>query len=439
MMSSRTTPHPLSRPTRRTALGLGALAASAAMLAGCSTSTSPAPSGDGGSTALWIWPEGFDAKIIEDVAGAFPDAGFQQVIQGGDFKQKLQTTLQAGSGLPAITGIKGEDIAHFASVPDFFVDLTTLGAEDHKADFLDWKWQQATTKDGKQLGIPIDIGPTALFYRFDVFEKHGLPSTPEDLAAAIREWEAFFDLGSKLKAADADTFLIRNLESVFATAWAQTGKGFIDESGAFIGDQEHIRHAWDLAVTAQKAGINAALDSNTPDTAAAVAAGKLPADFGASWHLSDLIVDAPDTSGSWHVCQHPGESTNVGGSFLGIPEGTPDPKTAFEIILRLLSPENLAIEYVHSGNFPASPAAYDTPEVSGEVEFLGGQVASEIFAEAAQTVRPLFEDPRDGTVRGPFSAELVLVEASGKDPETAWSDAVSQATRLAEQNGVTVA
>jgi len=435
------TPHRTApRLSRRSALGLGAAAAgSAALLSGCSTSTTGSGDSGGDGISLWIWPEGFADDVIDDIAERFPDAGFRQTVQGGDFKQKLQTTLQSGSGLPNITGIKGEDIAHFASVAEYFVDLNTLGAEDHKAQYADWKWDQATTLDGQQLGIPIDIGPTALFYRFDIFEENGLPSDPAELAEAIREWEELFEMGEQLKAADSDTYLIRNLSGVFDIAWRQSGQAFIDEDGNFIGGDSHIKKAWDLSITAHDAGINAALESNTPDLAAAVAAGKLPADFGASWHLADLIVDAPDTSGTWHVCEHPGDAANLGGSFLGIPAEVEDQEQAFEIILALLDAKNLAREYAHSGNFPANLEAMESDEVQGEVEFLGGQVAGEVFAHAADYVRPLYEDAVDGTVNAPFYAELTLVEASGKDPAEAWDSAVAEAERLAKQNGITVA
>ncbi|MCT1717575.1 extracellular solute-binding protein, partial [Dermabacter hominis] len=102
---------------------------------------------------------------LKAVKEQFPDINFRQNVIGGDFKQKLTTTFSAGSGLPDITGVKGEDIAFFLSKTDYFEDLNELGAKDIKGNYLDWKWQQATSKDGKQLGIPIDIGPTALFYR----------------------------------------------------------------------------------------------------------------------------------------------------------------------------------------------------------------------------------------------------------------------------------
>lgn len=427
--------------SRRSALGLGAVAGSLAFLSACSTGSgnSGGSSGGGKGLALWYWPEGFDDAIVEDVKKAFPDANFSQVIQGGDFKQKLQTTLQAGSGLPALTGIKGEDIAHFATVPEFFVDLNDLGAADHKSEYVDWKWDQATTADGKQLGIPIDIGPTALFYRFDTFEQHGLPADPDEVSKELTTWDAYIEYGKKLQAGDPEIFMVRNLAGVFGIIQRQSGQGFIDEDKNFIGSGEHVRNAWDTVVKMQKAGINAALQSQTPDSAAAVSAGKLPADPGASWHLADLMVDAPDTSGKWHVATHPGDATNQGGSFLGIPAKGENHEEAFKIILQILNGENQAVEFVHSGNFPANLEAQKDDRVTGEVEFLGNQRAGEVFATAGEHVRPIFEDPMDGTISAPFAAELELVEASGKDPEQAWSDAVKEAERLAKQNGITVA
>lgn len=423
---------------RRTLLGLGTVAGSALLLPACSTSSKGSGGAASGGIDLWIWPEGFGDEIITSVTDKFKDAKFRQVIQGGEFKQKLQTTLQAGTNLPAITGIKGEDIAYFRSVPEMFVDLTTLGADDIKGDYVEWKWKQAQTTDGKQLGIPIDIGPTGMFYRFDIFEKFGIASDPTELGEQVQTWEQYFEIGKKLKAADAQTFLVRNLASIFETMWRQSGKAFVDEKRAFIGDQDHIKKAWDTTVMAQAAGINAALNSQSSDSTAAVAAGKLPADIGASWHLADLISDAPDSSGKWHVTTHPGSPTNLGGSFLAIPAKAENHENAFEIIKLLLDADNQAKEFAHSGNFPANKGAFDSKQLTGPVEFLGGQVAGEIFAKAAEQVTALYEDPFDGTVNAPFYSELELVESSGKDPNTAWADAVKQAKELAQQNGITV-
>lgn len=274
--------------------GLGVLGVSA--LTGCSTSTEPKSdtgAGDAKKLVLWMWPEGFDKQTLATVAKAQPSYNLRQDIIGGDFKQKLTTTFTAGSGLPDLTGVKGEDIAFFRDHAGHFVDLNTLGAKDIESDYLGWKWAQATTTDGKQLGIPSDIGPTALFYRADIFEQAKLPSDPDQVAAQMTTWDAFIEFGTKLLAAKKKTYLVRNAAGLFGTIWPQSGKGFIDEKKTFIGDQDHIRNAWDITVKALKAGIIATIQSDTSDAAAAVNEGRLPADFGASWHLADLMVDAP--------------------------------------------------------------------------------------------------------------------------------------------------
>lgn len=419
--------------------GLGVLGVSA--LTGCSTSTEPKSdtgAGDAKKLVLWMWPEGFDKQTLATVAKAQPSYNVRQDIIGGDFKQKLTTTFTAGSGLPDLTGVKGEDIAFFRDHAGYFVDLNTLGAKDIESDYLGWKWAQATTTDGKQLGIPSDIGPTALFYRADIFEQAKLPSDPDQVAAQMTTWDAFIEFGTKLLAAKKKTYLVRNAAGLFGTIWPQSGKGFIDEKKTFIGDQDHIRNAWDITVKALKAGIIATIQSDTSDAAAAVNEGRLPADFGASWHLADLMVDAPQTKGKWRVCAHPGPAINQGGSFLSIPAGASDPKASFAAIRELLSVKSQIREYVHNGNFPVSPKAYDDPKVSGPVDFLGGQHAAKVFGKAAESVRPLFEDSNSDAVSAPFAAQLERVESSGKNPETAWHDAVSEAKRIARQLHLTV-
>lgn len=417
-------------------------------LAGCSTaadstssanqSTAPSAGGAPQQKILWTWPDGFGKETLAAVASKFPQYKVRQDVIGGDFKQKLTTTFSAKSGLPDITGIKGEDIAFFKSQPDFFVDLNSLGAGDLKDQYLDWKWQQGTTPDGKMIGFPIDIGPTALFYRTDTFEKAGLPTDPDEVADAIKTWDEYFELGKELISKLPDTFLVRNASGIFGIAWQQTGQGFVDENDTFIGDQDHIKSAWDIAVKTKTMGIDGNIQSNTPDSQAAVNQGKLPADIGASWHLADLMSDAPSTSGKWHVARHPGNAINNGGSFLGIPEGVADPKASMEIITFLLNADNQALEFADKGNFPSTPASFTMPQLTQPVDFLGGQVAGELFGDAAKNVKAIYEHPQNGTVNAPFYSEMELFENGKKSADQAWNDAVTAAQRVAKQAGLQV-
>ena len=59
---------------------------------------------------------------------------------------------------------------------------------------------RATTDDGKLLGYATDAGPEAICYRADLFEKAGLPSDREEVAALMTTWDDYFALGEQFVA-----------------------------------------------------------------------------------------------------------------------------------------------------------------------------------------------------------------------------------------------
>ena len=205
---------------------------------------------------MWIWGGGLSKAVLDDAVKHFTKPALKPQEIGGDFKAKLLTTMSGGRGMPDITGVKGEDIAAFYPQTNQFVDLNTVGADKIKSQYLDWKWAQGTAPDGTQIGIPIDIGPTALFYRQDVFAEAGLPSEPADLAAAASTFDDYFDLGVELKAKLPDHFLVRDIANIFGVVVGSGTEFYVDKDDAFIGDQDHIRNGWDTAVKAFTLGID---------------------------------------------------------------------------------------------------------------------------------------------------------------------------------------
>ena len=170
--------------TRRRVVQLGLLGMAGASVGGLTAACGDSASGDDSSLSLWIWGGGLSPAVLDEAVKKFTKPKLKTQEIGGDFKAKLLTTMTGGRGVPDITGVKGEDIAAFYPQAKQFTDLNSLGADKLKSQYLDWKWAQATAPDGTQIGIPIDIGPTALFYREDVFAKAGLPTDPAELAAA---------------------------------------------------------------------------------------------------------------------------------------------------------------------------------------------------------------------------------------------------------------
>jgi cellobiose transport system substrate-binding protein len=424
--------------TRRRVVQIGLLGmagASVGLTAACGDSDSG--DGDDSSLSLWIWGGGLSTAVLDEAVKKFTKPKLTTQEIGGDFKAKLLTTMTGGRGVPDITGVKGEDIAAFYPQADQFTDLNSLGADKLESQYLDWKWAQGTAPDGTQIGIPIDIGPTALFYRQDVFAEAGLPTEPADVAAAASTYDDYFALGVELKAKLPDHYLVKDIATIFDLVVKAQTEFFVDKDDTFIGDQDHIRGAWDTSIKALTLGIDAKItDSN--DHNAGMTNGTLPAQLGAAWFGLDIANGAPDSAGKWRVTPNPGGPANLGGSFLTIPKSSADPDKAFEIITWILSPENEARGFADASLFPATPASYSTPELTKPDPFFGDQVTIEVFGPQAEKIPVSYTSPYDGAVQAAYNEELGKVETQGKDPEDAWDDAVDKAKSVAERLGVSV-
>ncbi len=427
---------PLSRRSVLKGGALAILGAGVLPLSACSGGSATS-GGDAGSatSTLWYWGGGMSDKVVAAAVEHFKaTTTIKPSIIGGDFKQKLQTSLAGGSFIPTVTGIKGEDMPYFRSVTAKFVDLNTLGAAAIASKGLAWKWKEGQDLSGKQIGYPIDIGPTAMFYRNDFFEKAGLPTDPTAVGEAVKTWDSFYELGKELHAKVPTTYPVSSLGSVWAIVLGQTQERFVSKDNAFTGDSDELHQAWLTTCRAQQLGINAASSTSFN---AALAQGKIGAEFGAAWHALDLSDAAPQTSGMWRVANNPVRPTNFGGSFLAIPTATKDTKLAFEIIQWLLSTDNESKGFTDAAIFPADPAAWTTPALTGGTAFFGGQKTIDIFGPAAKIVPSQYTAPSDAAVAGPYGDELTKVETAGKDPEAAWKDAVAAAREVAKRQGVT--
>jgi cellobiose transport system substrate-binding protein len=416
-------------------LQAGLLAAAGGVTAACGGGSGSKSSGSGSKDiALWYWAGGLSDKVVADSVTHFASqATIKSSVIGGDFKQKLTTTLAAGRSVPDITGIKGEDIAALLPQAKQFVDLNTLGADKLQSQYLTWKWKQGSTQDGKLIGFPIDIGPTGLFYRADLFEKAGLPSKPEDVSSQLSTWDAWFEAGVTLHKALPKSFPVATASGIFGTAIGQNTIRFIDSSNKFVGDQDHIHTAWNTALKPLQLGIDAKINDNSWN--AAVANGTVAAEVGAAWHALDISSAAPDTKGKWRVAANPSGPANIGGSFLAIPAKSGNPQLAFQIITWLLDADNQGRGFTDAALFPSMPDAYKLPALTGPDAFFGGQVTIDVFGPAAEKIPIAYEAPADAAVAVPYYNELLKVE-TGKDANQAWTDAVSQAKQIAQKQGV---
>lgn len=416
-----------STKRRRTAAVLATAVAAALVLSGCSAGSSASS----GKLTTWLWPGAVGDSVVASAKKEFSSDKLQVNVIGGDFKQKLVTTFTGKTNVPSVTGVKGEDMPYFLQQSSLFTDLKDLVPASYLAQFPKWKLAEATTADGKLIGLPTDIGPSALFYREDVLAAAGLPSEPSAVAEATSTWDKYFAFGKELKAKTGASLEV-SMGDVFSWSMAQADSGFVSKSGKFTGDSDTVKQAWDRAVTAEKAGIVAGIEDGSPDWASAVNQGKLPTVIGAAWHAGDIKTAAPDTSGKWRVTATPGGPGNAGGSFLTIPSSTSDKKTALKVIEALIAPSAQATTYSQVGNFPSSSKALDESALTKGDAFFGGQDTVAVFQKSIESMPTKYTSPYDAQVSAPYLTQLTNVQSQGKDPDQAWKDAVSAAKSALE-------
>lgn len=396
------------------------------MISGCSSGSS---SNDNVKTlTLWYWNRSIDDNLIKSVQKQFPGIRLNAQKIGGDFKSKLKTTLAAGTGGPDIVAFNDWVTELFPNA-DRFYDLYELGAGDIEQDYLDWKWKLGVTPQGKMIALPMDTGPTALFYRADLFEQAGLPSDPEEVHKLMGTWEDYFAAGQKLQEAlGGKVKLTDNIGNIYTQVNAQSDKIYFDKDENFIGEDpsSSMKKAWDLAVKASQMGLLANASTFSSEWNAAANNGKIASFVGAVWSKEILMQAAPDTSGKWRVARAPGGDGNNGGSFLAIMKTSKHPQEAFDVIQWLENPENQVTSFKEINLFPSAKKALDSDAMKQKEEFFGGQVTGEIFSESARNVKPAYFGTKYANLNGIVGRELSTVAIQGKDPDKAWEDALSR-------------
>ena len=136
------------------------------------------------------------------------------------------------------------------------------------------------------------------------------------MGAQLKTWDEYFAAGVELHKAIPKTYLIDNASDIFTAVVGQSGQRFISSGGAFIGDQDHIRAAWETAGKPITLGIDAKINDNSWN--GNISNGTVGSVIGAAWHALDIEQAAPNLSGTWRVAPNAGGPSDNGGSFLAI-------------------------------------------------------------------------------------------------------------------------
>lgn len=406
------------------------------VLAACNNDSSAnegSGSGDsGGKVELDFWvfgSAGYDI-LAEEYMKENPNVKIN--INAGemaDVHNNLFTSISAGSGAPDISMIEVSEITKFAQAQDRFHNLNDFGAQDVKDDYLDWKWQQASSVDGEfQIGLPTDIGPTTMFYRTDVIEEAGLSTDPEELAAQLSDWDAYYEAAKQIKEKTGKP-IADSPELVYSALRDQAPEQYFNEENELIIESSpYVKEAYDFTTKLLEEGLVGQNQVWTPEWGSAMADGSYATLPGApAWMIANVKGNAPDAGGNWSLTTIPEGAGNWGGSFMTIPAESEHPQEAYDFISWLVSPENQLKSFHSNGLFPSTPAAYEDEEFLATTdEYFSDAPTAKIFAEAAESVKPVYMGVNYALVQDEIILALTNVAIEGADPQAEWDAAVKR-------------
>ncbi|MFF9216964.1 ABC transporter substrate-binding protein [Streptomyces viridosporus] len=417
---------------RTKAVATAAAVGSLALVVGCSSGDDSVTGGGkkDGKVVITMGLYGVmglkETGLLEQYEKENPNVDIKAEVAGDEqtYYTALQTRLAAGKGLKDIQGIEiGRAKEITETQADKFADFSDVPDTDH---FLPWKESQISTGDGKVLGLGTDIGPMAVCYRKDYFEKAGLPTDREEVAELWEgDWKKYVEAGRTFKKGfKGDGVAYMDAASGLFNAMVYGHpEQYYDEQGELIHDRNPaVKEAWNLAADAAEDGLTAKLRQFQPGWDPGLANGTFATAVCPAWMLSHISEKAGEANkGKWDVARAP-KGANWGGSFLGVVEKSPVKEEAKKLVAWLTAPEQQAHIFKEIGNIPSSREALESDGVkNAESEYFSNAPIGRIFGAAAKEI-PAKQvlGRKDGAIKETFSQGLTLIEQQGTSRDEAW-------------------
>ncbi|MGW2488618.1 ABC transporter substrate-binding protein [Streptomyces sp. NPDC001606] len=424
--------------TARRAVVLAAVATlGAGLLSGCANDKGGSGGADGGGsgsgkttiTLGLFGTQGFkEAGLYAEYERLHPDIKIEENVteRNENYYPALVNHLTTNSGLQDIQAVEVGNIAEIVQTQsDKLEDFSKLSGVN-KSNWLDWKWEQAT-KDGRTIGLGTDIGPLAICYRKDMFQKAGLP-TDRDAVGKLwaGDWNKLVDVGEQYKKkAPEGTYFMDSPGGLLNAIVSSLKEKFYDASGNVVyKTNPAVRTSFNIAARAAKDGLVGSQTQFQPAWNQTIANSKFATVACPPWMLGYLKGQSkPEAAGKWDVAPAP-QAGAWGGTFLTVPKSGKHVKEAEALVEWLTAPAQQAKLFSVQGSFPSAPAAYDLPSVKNAKNAMTGDAPiGQIFAEAAKSIPHQPIGPKDQIIGAGLGDNGVILVTKGTSPEDAWKTA----------------
>jgi lactose/L-arabinose transport system substrate-binding protein len=378
---------------------------------------------------VWVWD--INKPALESTIESFQakNPGVQVVVEDvgnqNAYDRGLAGCAAGGFDLPDVYLVENNEAQVFwATFPDCFADLRDFGAEELKPLFPGFKWAELMSGDAIH-AIPYDSGPTAMFYRRDLYEAAGIN------VASIETWDDFIAAGQLMNAATDGAVKMGTVAKGADDEWFRM---LANQAGCFYFDQDVT------AVTVAQPGCVLALETLKKLYDADVLAvggwveqiqrvqnSVAASAFFGSWYGGVIQAEAPDQAGQWGVYLTPAlepggiRASNLGGSALAVPASSSNPELAYAFIVNALADEdNQTTILFDYGLTPSLLPLLSSPALFQGVPYFGNQAVWAMIVGTLGDVPPVsgsqfFQEAREvmiGTVNSYLDGGFPTAQAA---------------------------
>jgi multiple sugar transport system substrate-binding protein len=351
----------------------------------------------------------------------------------GDHHTFVTTALSTSGEMPDVVAVAADFVGRYARGNG----LEDLAREPYRIDRLrsrlvPYAYDQAATRAGAVVAMPVDIGPGTLLYRADILARAGVAE-----AELTRSWQSYLQAGVRIKAATG-AYLVAaagQVADIVIRTGLLPGEGFyFDQDSRVLVTSDRFMRAFEIARRVRQYKLDARVKPWSNEWVEGFKRGSLATELSGAWLVGALNNwVAPQTHGLWRAAPLPdGAQAAFGGAFYAMPRlATASRKAlAWEFIQLLSLDLGLQLQAFKSYDaFPSLLQAHDDPFFEQPMAFLGGQPARQVWRAAARRIGATPVHKQDGFAAEVVATELDKVLNSGKDIRVA----LSYAQRLLER------
>jgi multiple sugar transport system substrate-binding protein len=430
----------MSSKVTRIRLAVVAVAASVAVLAGCSSSSPSAKTSAASCTPAkgkvtlqyWNTVPGMD-KVVALWNKKNPNIQVETKNISNDQYGILSNALKAGKA-PDLSQVGYDELPNLRTQSAFVDASACSAATAAKSKFVPWTWSQTSFGGTGVFALPQDTGPMALYVRSDIFKKYkiAIPTTWDEYAAAA----------AKLHKADSSLditfFDPNNAEWFNGLLWQNNSQmySYADNKWQVTVASEQSRQVadyWQKLIAGKL--VRTDLANGSTQMYAAYQKDQIASYVGAAWGYSMFRDNLPKQAGKWTIVPMPtwgsnGASGDWGGSTVAFMKGSKHLYESVKFNTWLnTDPEALALENQLGGLYPAADAGLQLPALSKGVPYYNNEKIFDVFADSSKKINTSFAwGPTQKTVN--LALQDAMAKAAAGDGTLSDALATAQAAAL---------